>query len=417
MKNKVKSAYKGFGLKNIFSSFEKSTQLPALTRDILKNKSNREMFLEHEEIKLEPDYKPQKGGISQLNQLKKRLMYRWNKAVAGFRGHFPVFLAVSAFLIFLNITTGSHHPWAYYPIFGWGIGVLSHFQSLRNRKREMEEILPLKGISSDDLLRIRKIQKSTSGFRDHLMVYVSVIGFLFGINLITSGLSPSWFIYPAGGWFIGLFAHFNSYIGYKRSQLSQLDHQFQIESSEIPKTEVKSQKQKISNRVFEKARVLKEKLFSQWRENKDLQMLWGEEAPDLLNHYIQQISELCEREAELTELLQEINAEEKDKKLAELEEKLGKANNPMLVKEYEGAIEQTKHHIKALRTIAEQKELIVLRIDAAVSLLEQMQLSAARMQGIDKMAENQSLQELKAKTRELSDYLDDLETSYNELDL
>jgi len=44
------------------------------------------------------------------------------------------------------------------------------------------------------------------------VVYIVVIGFLGLINLITSRQFP-WFLFPAGGWGIGLIFHFLSVYG------------------------------------------------------------------------------------------------------------------------------------------------------------------------------------------------------------
>lgn len=43
-----------------------------------------------------------------------------------------------------------------------------------------------------------------SDFRQQLFTYAVVIGFLFLINLVTIGLRPPWFIFPAGGWGMAL---------------------------------------------------------------------------------------------------------------------------------------------------------------------------------------------------------------------
>jgi hypothetical protein len=45
-------------------------------------------------------------------------------------------------------------------------------------------------------------------FRQHLNIYCIVIGFLFLLNIFTSGLDDIWFIYPALAWGIGLAIHF-----------------------------------------------------------------------------------------------------------------------------------------------------------------------------------------------------------------
>ncbi len=55
-------------------------------------------------------------------------------------------------------------------------------------------------------LRAKKRVEQLKGFYIHFTVYVLVNAFLFGINL-SSNAGEWWFIYPLGGWGIGLLAH------------------------------------------------------------------------------------------------------------------------------------------------------------------------------------------------------------------
>lgn len=49
----------------------------------------------------------------------------------GFQIHFGVYLSVNLFLIaiwyFTGNPWGSVFPWFIFPLFGWGIGIVSHF--------------------------------------------------------------------------------------------------------------------------------------------------------------------------------------------------------------------------------------------------------------------------------------------------
>jgi hypothetical protein len=58
----------------------------------------------------------------------------------------------------------------------------------------------------------RKRVEKKKGFYQHLGSYVSVIGFLFILNMITSP-AHFWFIYPALGWGVGLASHYFSVFG------------------------------------------------------------------------------------------------------------------------------------------------------------------------------------------------------------
>jgi signal transduction histidine kinase len=64
--------------------------------------------------------------------------------------------------------------------------------------------------------RARKRAQAEAGFYLHLMWYGVIIGFLFLINLLTSGLGGyPWFLWPALGWGFGLASHFTAVFGWR----------------------------------------------------------------------------------------------------------------------------------------------------------------------------------------------------------
>lgn len=60
---------------------------------------------------------------------------------------------------------------------------------------------------------LRKVARERVEFKRHFLVYVIVIAFLGIINLLTSRHFP-WFLFPAGGWGIGIIFHFLSAYGH-----------------------------------------------------------------------------------------------------------------------------------------------------------------------------------------------------------
>jgi len=48
----------------------------------------------------------------------------------GFYSHLAIYLAVNLCLFILNMVTSREHLWFYWPLIGWGIGVLIHAVSL-----------------------------------------------------------------------------------------------------------------------------------------------------------------------------------------------------------------------------------------------------------------------------------------------
>lgn len=50
--------------------------------------------------------------------------------IKGFYIHFFIYILINAFLAILNLVTSPDHIWFYWPLLGWGIGLLAHFMSV-----------------------------------------------------------------------------------------------------------------------------------------------------------------------------------------------------------------------------------------------------------------------------------------------
>jgi len=106
----------------------------------------------------------------------------------SFSYHLKASLGLIGFFCIINILTWSF--WFYWPALVLGLGLFFHWRSLV--------------IMSNT----EKLTKAQQGFSYHLMAYVGVIGFLFGINILTWSF---WFYWPALLWGFGLFFHWISH--------------------------------------------------------------------------------------------------------------------------------------------------------------------------------------------------------------
>jgi hypothetical protein len=64
---------------------------------------------------------------------------------------------------------------------------------------------------------IERAHKAAGGFAGHLIPFLAVNGFLFFLNLST-GFGFPWFLFPLGGWAIGLISHFVSVNTHRREK-------------------------------------------------------------------------------------------------------------------------------------------------------------------------------------------------------
>lgn len=46
--------------------------------------------------------------------------------IKGFYGNLTAYIIVNAFLVVVNLLTSPKHLWFYWPMLGWGIGVIFH---------------------------------------------------------------------------------------------------------------------------------------------------------------------------------------------------------------------------------------------------------------------------------------------------
>jgi hypothetical protein len=61
----------------------------------------------------------------QYERAKKRV-----EEIKGFYSHLFVYILINAVLLLINIITSRGHWWFYWPLIGWGIGIIAHASSV-----------------------------------------------------------------------------------------------------------------------------------------------------------------------------------------------------------------------------------------------------------------------------------------------
>lgn len=340
--------------------------------------------------------------------------------MVGFSAHAVVYGAVNAliFLLYLLLTPFIH-PWFYYPLGAWGVGLLAHLQYIRNTKKDKEQILPIKNLNPEQIAALRKLQKSESAFKMHRTVYASFNAFFFGLNMITY---PKFlfFLFPLVLWGVGIAVHWAAHRARKKYLTEELAE------IGLSWTDIKKHKgtqytgHTAASNYREKhieALQIKKELLEQLQRDKDLELHFGGELETLLSTFTKQIDELIQRDSILNDVLSKVSEEEVDKVLVSLKAKLNQTDDGFLKAEYGKAISQYEGQKKSITDLKNSKEVIYLRVNSALTLLKQMQIDVARMKNIAIVGEPPSLTQLREKSSEISKYLDDLKQSYLELDV
>jgi class 3 adenylate cyclase len=105
-----------------------------------------------------------------------------------FHKHLRIYGGVIGFLFIVNMLTWGGSIWVQWPALGWGL------------------LIFLKWVNTDKKNGVRYKDKAKIRLHKHLGTYLSVIGFLFIVNMLTWGGSI-WVQWPALGWGLLLFLH------------------------------------------------------------------------------------------------------------------------------------------------------------------------------------------------------------------
>jgi len=72
-------------------------------------------------------------------------------AKLGFRAHLLVYLLVNAGLVAINLATTPSHLWFFYPMGGWGIGLLAHGLAVHRGSSDLRDRM-----IAEELERLRR---------------------------------------------------------------------------------------------------------------------------------------------------------------------------------------------------------------------------------------------------------------------
>ena len=88
----------------------------------------------------EEDYRKLKVADEQAIRAREEAKLARTKRLKGLVGHWMPFIAVNIFLHFINFRFSPHSYWAFWPLMGWGIGMVSHTWSVLFCSEESEEV-------------------------------------------------------------------------------------------------------------------------------------------------------------------------------------------------------------------------------------------------------------------------------------
>jgi class 3 adenylate cyclase len=345
------------------------------------------------------------------------------KLTAGFGSHLGSFLGVNAMLFGINlfITGGlaGGFLWAPIVLAAWGIGLISHWNVTRQKRKEAKQLRNLPGLNKPQLRLIRKLFRNNNRFSNHLISNLATFG-LFGTLMAVIPPTFPWLLIPMGGMGIGLFSHFPSYKMKQREYLQQLQEEG-ISPEQLRYAGSKSVSSKYLNNlpenpgVADEAEALKQTLLAQAQDKKN-QAVLGDDFEEVLDNYVNQVKELAHKDAEIDSLIKSFPLDTLQKDYEDLKAQAVEADSAKLKKEYQTSIEQIEKQIKGYKDLMNQQKMLKLKISNAMNALRQLQIDLLRVKSRDSDVDMGQLDTIKQTSGELSTYLEDLDDEYRELE-
>lgn len=134
--------------------------------------------------------------------------------------------------------------------------------------------------------------------------------------------------------------------------------------------------------------------------------------------YEKQVSELIERDRKLKMAITSTPLNKIDYEVGLMRQKLGTTTNTELKHEYARSIQKFEQHKKSILEFIDQREMIKLRLESTVMSLRQIKLDLLKMEQLSTQEKREEFfRNIEQKSQELSEYLDALKTSYDEIRL
>lgn len=348
-------------------------------------------------------------------EFRARVIDRAAKARGGLTAHLTTYLLVNAGLAYLNLTIAGPFHWFLIPLLGWGIGVVSHLVGVVTRQTEKRDVEELpEHLEEPDYKLLRRFHHSRSSARGAAASLIMVAVLLGTINILTSP-HFAWALFPIAGLAIGFVSSTATYLAKRGGFLKRI-------------RELKRNKRAIDSRglahadaeedpaIVQQAAQIAEAILTRARELDPDSTYLGEDMKPLLESYIGQVRRLARKSREVEEIMATIPRGELRRDLESLRSRYEQATSAALKAEYKRSIEQIEHENRSFEELTGQKELLDLKVASSLTSLKQMQLDIARVAGMTAAHEPSQLDRLRSRTRELSEHLQDLGTSYAELE-
>ena len=353
---------------------------------------------------------------SSLQKYRDELAGKAGKLRKGLIGNIISFLVINAGLNYINVAFPQSRgfPWAPIVSVFWGFGVVDSIFSAIRASRHLREVEALPSdLDEERTKEIKAIHKERNSIGKHFISTLSIPSFLYLINSTVDPGNP-WFIIPSAILAVAFVVHFITYAATIPSRTRRFFEKIGIKNSRKGLDESRRKQATVTKDLGAYTEIYRQAEDSAMDIEQSLSRTDPAAAAEMkpqLENYLNQVLLLSKTANELDAIIGEIPMEALQKDKAALKGKLGEAQQTMR-SEYEGSIKEIEKQEESFKALAEQREVIELRLRSSVNQLHQLKMDLARAKAADTESDaagaESALTAIRARTRELSTYIDDL---------
>ncbi len=342
-----------------------------------------------------------------------RAQQRVIRARSSFLVHGVAFTSVNALLLIINLVASPGFLWFLIPLGAWAIGLLHHYTELRTRVLDARDAAALPPVTNRTLRAALKLFANRRGLLHHLSATVAVSVCMAAINIAFPNSGP-WSPWLLVGPLVWLGIHYASTREDRRRLLARLWKAGVDFGTELAPP-LDDEPAEAGGALLARAVDLRDAVLAELRSGGQESSQWRSVLQPELDTYIDAIRTLVRSRTELERAATRVSAEEVTRELHDLRGKAEGTNSEDLKRQYLALIDQYEAQLRSQRDLQERAEMIDMRAKSAVLALKQLALDIPRLSAAPSR-ESAALISLRDKTREMTQYIDDLRSAGREIE-
>ncbi|PKL05706.1 MAG: hypothetical protein CVV53_08110, partial [Spirochaetae bacterium HGW-Spirochaetae-9] len=319
-----------------------------------------------------------------FNKYRSELSTKAGKIRRGLIADILSFLTINPILWYINLNYASGFRWAPIVTIFWGFGVVESILSAFRVSRQAREAEALPDLDESQTKELKSIHKARDSIGKHFLNALSIPAGLFYLNMTFDKANP-WFIIPTAIFAVTFVIHLIGYMTTGPGRSRRFFEKLGIGRRRKDLKEAKKRRESVGVELGAYAEIYRSAQESAMDIEASLSSSDPKDAAEMkpqLEGYLKQVLLLAKTANELDAIIGEIPMADLEKDKAALRIKLEGAQVSMKT-EYEGSIAEIEKQEESFKALAEQREVIDLRLRSSVSQLQQLKMELARAKAFD----------------------------------